>query len=181
MFARRLALRPGRLPYKKYNLASSVVQRTQLFQTQRSSRSPISDDKPAYQYDPHKHQSARPLFIPGPRNTRHSGVILVILGTSGTIFYVSNIEEVPVTGRKRFNCFSQQSAEEQGEINNLKDMTLWFLYIVLIYLGFSFHDDKGLFHTSLHTDQRSIHYDPIERMRCEISRERSYARGCNYP
>jgi len=31
------------------------------------------------------------------------------------VFYVSNIEEVPVSGRKRFNCYSEQSVEQEGE------------------------------------------------------------------
>jgi len=33
----------------------------------------------------------------------------------GVVFYVSNIEEVPVSGRKRFNCYSEQSVEQEGE------------------------------------------------------------------
>jgi len=31
------------------------------------------------------------------------------------VFYVSNIEEVPVSGRKRFNCYSEQSVEQEGQ------------------------------------------------------------------
>jgi hypothetical protein len=30
------------------------------------------------------------------------------------VFYFTHLEEVPVSGRKRFNCFSEASAEEQG-------------------------------------------------------------------
>lgn len=33
-----------------------------------------------------------------------------------TIFYFMNIETVPVSGRRRFNCFSEESAEEQGQM-----------------------------------------------------------------
>lgn len=115
MFARRLALRQCGI-LKRYNLASSIIRRTQPFQTQRSFRIPANEDKPAYEYDPHKHQSAKPIFIPGPKFSGRSGIFLLILGAGGTIFYFSNIEEVPITGRKRFNCFDQHSAEEQGAI-----------------------------------------------------------------
>lgn len=31
------------------------------------------------------------------------------------MFYVSNIEEVPVSGRKRFNCYSEESVESEGQ------------------------------------------------------------------
>lgn len=30
------------------------------------------------------------------------------------IFYFSNIEEVPITGRKRFNCYSKERAVQEG-------------------------------------------------------------------
>lgn len=44
------------------------------------------------------------------------GIAVVVIAACGTIFYLSHIEEVPITGRRRFNCFSQESAVEEGEL-----------------------------------------------------------------
>jgi metalloendopeptidase OMA1, mitochondrial len=41
-------------------------------------------------------------------------IILVVSGGSAVIFYFTHLEEVPVSGRKRFNCTSEATAEEQG-------------------------------------------------------------------
>jgi hypothetical protein len=41
-------------------------------------------------------------------------VIAIIAVGSGTIFYFSNLEEVPVSGRKRFNCYSDATVEAEG-------------------------------------------------------------------
>lgn len=63
---------------------------------------------------------ARPLLTPKQlrsfgRSRRFRGFL--ILSVSGfTIFYFTHIETVPVSGRRRFNCFSEESAEEQGEL-----------------------------------------------------------------
>lgn len=35
---------------------------------------------------------------------------------AAVIFYVANLETVPVSGRRRFNCFSRHSMEELGEM-----------------------------------------------------------------
>lgn len=40
-------------------------------------------------------------------------VIIVVVG--GVVFYFSNIEEVPVSGRRRFNCYSDEAVEEDGK------------------------------------------------------------------
>jgi metalloendopeptidase OMA1, mitochondrial len=32
------------------------------------------------------------------------------------VFYVSNLETVPVSGRRRFNCYSEESVEREGEM-----------------------------------------------------------------
>ncbi|KFZ15450.1 hypothetical protein V502_05582 [Pseudogymnoascus sp. VKM F-4520 (FW-2644)] len=67
--------------------------------------------------DPH---NARPLITPEQvRRLFASGQLrgLIILTAGGvTIFYFMNIETVPVSGRRRFNCFSEDSAEEQGQL-----------------------------------------------------------------
>lgn len=40
---------------------------------------------------------------------------ILIIGASGTvIFYYSNLETVPVSGRRRFNCYSDASVEAEG-------------------------------------------------------------------
>jgi len=39
----------------------------------------------------------------------------VIICGSAIIFYVSNLEEVPVSGRRRFNCYSDATVEAEGE------------------------------------------------------------------
>jgi hypothetical protein len=41
-------------------------------------------------------------------------VIAFIAVGSGVIFYFSNLEEVPVSGRKRFNCYSDATVEAEG-------------------------------------------------------------------
>ncbi len=33
----------------------------------------------------------------------------------GVVFYVCNLEEVPISGRRRFNCYSDESVEKEGE------------------------------------------------------------------
>lgn len=38
------------------------------------------------------------------------------------VFYWSNIEEVPVSGRKRFNCYSEASVEAEGQMMYRKIM-----------------------------------------------------------
>jgi hypothetical protein len=84
--------------------------------------------------------SARPLFqpirqnryasyqrFPGRRGTQFSSEgpaeklkffwfnyrpIILGTGTAGTVFYVYNLEEVPITGRKRFNCLSPATEKQ---------------------------------------------------------------------
>jgi metalloendopeptidase OMA1, mitochondrial len=43
-------------------------------------------------------------------------IIVVVAGVGAVVFYVSNLEEVPVSGRKRFNCYSDKSVEAQGDM-----------------------------------------------------------------
>ncbi|KFZ11605.1 hypothetical protein V501_04654 [Pseudogymnoascus sp. VKM F-4519 (FW-2642)] len=67
--------------------------------------------------EPH---NARPLITPEQvRRLFASGQFrgFAILAAGGvTIFYFMNIETVPVSGRQRFNCYSEGSAEEQGRL-----------------------------------------------------------------
>ena len=69
-------------------------------------------------FDPSQIQHARPLFNSDRlfakikhRNTKW----LLVLGIGGgAVFYVTHIEEVPVSGRKRFMCFSEESVEKEA-------------------------------------------------------------------
>ena len=40
--------------------------------------------------------------------------IIIIAVGSGTAFYFANLETVPVSGRRRFNCYSDASVEAEG-------------------------------------------------------------------
>lgn len=46
---------------------------------------------------------------------------MIVAVAGAGVFYFSNIEEVPVSGRRRFNCYSEEAVEEQGSImyNNI--------------------------------------------------------------
>lgn len=46
---------------------------------------------------------------------RFTYLLIAIAAGGGVVFYVSNLEEVPVSGRKRFNCFSEETVEAEGE------------------------------------------------------------------
>lgn len=72
------------------------------------------------QYDPHAHQRAKPLLTGGQiigtlRSTRTHVFGAVAVG-GGLIFYFTHQEEVPVSGRTRFNCYSDKTVEEHGEV-----------------------------------------------------------------
>lgn len=47
-------------------------------------------------------------------NPKTKWVFILAFG-SAVVFYVSNLETVPVSGRRRFNCFSDESVEEEGQ------------------------------------------------------------------
>jgi hypothetical protein len=65
-------------------------------------------------------RNAKPLFtneqLHGTIRSRNTLWIGVTVVGGSLIFYVSNLEEVPVSGRRRFNCFSDTSVEEQGQM-----------------------------------------------------------------
>ncbi|PBP15505.1 GPI anchored peptidase m48 [Diplocarpon rosae] len=70
-------------------------------------------------WDPEEVERAKPLFtdeqlIKSLRSPTTKW-ILVLAGGSALIFYYSNLETVPVSGRKRFNCFSDAFVEAEGE------------------------------------------------------------------
>lgn len=69
-------------------------------------------------YNPDEVQRARPLISEEQiRNgVRHPGtkLVAIVLFGGGVFFYVSNLETVPVSGRRRFNCYSEGRVEEEG-------------------------------------------------------------------
>lgn len=83
-------------------------------------RIPPQNEGP-YPYDPRRDpRNARPLLTPEQlrafaSSTRFWGVAALTAGGM-VIFYFSNIETVPVSGRRRFNCYSKESAEVQGDL-----------------------------------------------------------------
>lgn len=42
------------------------------------------------------------------------GVVVFVTGSG--IFYFTHLEDVPVSGRRRFNCFSEEYIEEEGKM-----------------------------------------------------------------
>ncbi|KAI1107118.1 hypothetical protein F4804DRAFT_298613 [Jackrogersella minutella] len=76
-----------------------------------------------YNYTPRGHlSSAKPLVTNEQINRffrsrgLHGVVVFSFLGALA--FYFSNIETVPVSGRRRFNCFSDKSVATAGESQN---------------------------------------------------------------
>jgi hypothetical protein len=69
-------------------------------------------------YSREAHQSARPLLTGSQIASFFSStsfrVVLVVSGGSAVAFYFTHLEEVLVSGRTRFNCTSEATAEEQG-------------------------------------------------------------------
>jgi hypothetical protein len=71
-------------------------------------------------WDPEHARNAKPLFTDGQfaSAVRSKGfaLIMTIAIGGGITFYYLNLEEVPVSGRKRFNCYSDASVEREGEM-----------------------------------------------------------------
>jgi metalloendopeptidase OMA1, mitochondrial len=71
-------------------------------------------------FDPEHARNAKPLLtVDGIKRTVTSGpskVLIILVVGSATIFYVTHLEEVPESGRKRFICFSEAAMEEQGHL-----------------------------------------------------------------
>jgi len=71
-------------------------------------------------YDPEEARRAKPLItVEAVRNaatSRSTKTVVIIAAGSAVIFYFTHLEEVPVSGRKRFMCYSDASVEEQGRV-----------------------------------------------------------------
>lgn len=82
----------------------------------RHTRPEIDPRRPGF--DPIRARNARPLVTSEQlralgRSTRLR-TIIVLVGGGMVVFYVTHLETVPVSGRTRFNCYSEETAEEQG-------------------------------------------------------------------
>ncbi|TVY85717.1 Mitochondrial metalloendopeptidase, partial [Lachnellula willkommii] len=77
-------------------------------------------------FDPEQVRSAKPLLTVEQlwHVATHGWTKLVVVvgGVGAVVFYVSNLEEVPVSGRRRFNCYSDKSVEAQGDMMYEKTM-----------------------------------------------------------
>lgn len=47
---------------------------------------------------------------------RFTYTLVAVAVGGGAVFYFTHIEEVPVSGRRRFNCYSEESVERDGEM-----------------------------------------------------------------
>jgi hypothetical protein len=48
--------------------------------------------------------------------SQRTGIIVLVLTGGSIIFYVTHLEDVPVSGRTRFICYSDESVEEEGKL-----------------------------------------------------------------
>jgi len=70
-------------------------------------------------FNPEEIHKAKPLLTSEQifntiQHPRTKWVVVIICG-SAIVFYVSNLEEVPVSGRWRFNCYSDATVEKEGQ------------------------------------------------------------------
>ena len=70
-------------------------------------------------WDDEQARNAKPLFSDRQFSSaivsRQTLVIVAIAVGGGAVFYISNLEQVPVSGRRRFNCYDDASVEREGE------------------------------------------------------------------
>ncbi|KAH8820802.1 peptidase family M48-domain-containing protein [Xylogone sp. PMI_703] len=82
--------------------------------------------RPITQYDPIRAQNAKPLItvdqILDAAQSRSFKWIVAISCGSAVVFYFANLEVVPVSGRRRFNCYSEEAVEKEGEMMYRKIM-----------------------------------------------------------
>ncbi|KAF7898287.1 hypothetical protein EAF00_004733 [Botryotinia globosa] len=73
-----------------------------------------------YRFDPNEARNARPLLTEQHiRNfTKHPALhsFIALLAGGGILVYACNIEDVPVSGRRRFNIYSHQDMEAEGQM-----------------------------------------------------------------
>ncbi|EPE27585.1 hypothetical protein GLAREA_04376 [Glarea lozoyensis ATCC 20868] len=67
-------------------------------------------------YDPDAAGKARPLITGEQIFSQRTGIVVIALTGGSIIFYVTHLEEVPVSGRTRFICYSDESVEKEGQM-----------------------------------------------------------------
>jgi len=97
--------------------SSIPSRRQQQQQHQRHHRDGRDHHYPAY--PPHPIHDAKPLLtgsgIVRALRSPSTKVIVVLAVGGAAIFYFSNLETVPVSGRTRFNCYSDESVRKTGD------------------------------------------------------------------
>jgi hypothetical protein len=81
-------------------------------------RPPRSPRIVPYGYNPEEVHRAKPLLTNeqisnAARSPTTKWIVIIAVG-SGTAFYFANLETVPVSGRRRFNCYSEAHVEKEG-------------------------------------------------------------------
>lgn len=133
MFSRRLLLsfrtrNPSCfLPRATAAFRQPLAARIRRFNSQYPFPPPSQRPSPrVIQYDPVKARNAKPLItidqIVDATQTRSFKWIAIISCGSAIVFYFYNVEVVPVSGRRRFNCYSEKSVEKEGEMMYKKIM-----------------------------------------------------------
>jgi metalloendopeptidase OMA1, mitochondrial len=118
LYLRRVPVRPKAIPHSF--TASHTTKLSRVLLRPRTPFRPFTKStslrwqEPSY--NPQRHQSARPLLstnqiyrVARSRNT-HGVIVVAILAAFA--FYFSNIQTVPVSGRRRFNCYSEKTVEQ---------------------------------------------------------------------
>jgi hypothetical protein len=67
-------------------------------------------------FDPDTARHAKPLLTSEQIFNQRTGIIAVVITGGSIIFYVTHLEDVPVSGRTRFICYSDKSVEEEGRL-----------------------------------------------------------------
>lgn len=114
--------RPPPLPSLRRSLSRSLPRARQ--------RDPRQQGPPDYDYDPllgdpwyyYRLRKAKPLF--GGRTARQflrsprTRTVVVASAALALLFYWWNLEVVPVSGRRRFNCYSEKTVRELSEVQH---------------------------------------------------------------
>ncbi|KXX81788.1 Mitochondrial metalloendopeptidase OMA1 [Madurella mycetomatis] len=64
--------------------------------------------------------TAKPLLTPRGLNSPSTYTIIAVAFAAGLIFYFSNLETVPVSGRTRFNVYGAESVRKAGEMEHAR-------------------------------------------------------------
>ncbi|OTB16616.1 hypothetical protein K445DRAFT_295020 [Daldinia sp. EC12] len=116
-----LAIRVSPRPFPSSSLR--LIQQSRLFSHtpfRRNNWPRPPHDTRNYNLDPHYRLSQAKPLVTSDRLRRvarstSTHTIIVLSAAAAVVFYFSNIQTVPVSGRRRFNCFSEESVEAASE------------------------------------------------------------------